>query len=806
MKGSFRIFLITIGSSLAILPGLQAQKMKAGEYPIQPVLFNVVKVQDNFWAPRIKTNHEVTIPFTFGKCESTGRVKNFEIAAGLKAGTFCTELTFDDTDVYKIIEGASYSLQIFKDPELEAKVDSLIDIIGKAQEPDGYIYTNRTISEHAGVPTHEWAGTKRWEKEEELSHEFYNIGHLIEAGIAHYRATGKKTLLNIAIRAADRVCADIGPESTKLHVYSGHQIIELALAKLYNVTGNEKYLATGKYILDVRGPGGDEYNQAHKKVIDQHEAVGHSVRATYMYAGMADIAAITGDASYMKAIDDIWEDAVYKKTYVTGGIGSTGNGEAFGKDYELPNMSAYNETCASIANVYWNYRQFLMHGDAKYYDVLERTLYNAFLSGVSITGDRFFYPNPLESHGQHARSPWFMCACCPSNVTRFVPSVGGYFYAQKGKSFYVNLFAASTVGFAIGNTKVSLEQKTNYPWDGDIQLVVKPQKTSEFDLHVRIPGWAVNDPMPGGLYTYADKIQAQPKLLINGKEVKYTLDKGYAVLKRKWKSGDVVTLQLPMEVRRVQARPEVTADLDKYTYQRGPLVYCAEWPDNADKKVLNLVIPDNAPVTASFDPNFFNGMYLLEANGKAAARTSATEIETKDVQVKLIPYFAWAHRGAGEMMVWIPREPAAAKPLPAPTIASKSTISASHKTRTLMALNDQMEPKNSNDQSIIFYHWWPKKDTVQWVQYDFQRTETISSSKVYWFDDSPFGDCRIPAGWKLLYRKDDQWIPVKTKTTYELNKDKYSEVQFEPVSTSALRLEITLPKEHSAGMMEWSVF
>ncbi len=399
---SYRIPIILVALYALCCSALRApaqELAKGADYPIHPVLFTAVELNDNFWAPRIKTNHDVTIPFTLGKCKETGRIKNFQIAAGLATGEFCTEFTFDDTDIYKIIEGACYSFQIFKDPALELKVDSLITLIGMAQEPDGYIYTNRTIM---GDKAHEWAGHKRWEKEEELSHELYNIGHLIEAAVAHYYATGKKNFLNIAIKAADRVCADIGPD--KLHVYPGHQIIELAMAKLYRVTGDEKYLATGKFLLDVRGPAGDEYNQANKKVIDQHEAVGHAVRAAYMYAGMADIAALTQDPSYIRAIDDIWTDVVSKKIYITGGIGATGNGEAFGKPYELPNMSAYNETCASIANVYWNYRLFLLHGDARYYDVLERTLYNAFLSGVALTGDRFFYPNPLESHGQHARS------------------------------------------------------------------------------------------------------------------------------------------------------------------------------------------------------------------------------------------------------------------------------------------------------------------------------------------------------------------------------------------------------------------
>ena len=800
MNAISRIFsytLIVLGLTNVALLG--QSKPKSGDYPIQPILFTDVQLKDNFWAPRIKTNHEVTIPFTLGKCESTGRIKNFQIAAGLAQGKFCTEFTFDDTDVYKIIEGASYSLQIFKDPALELKVDSLIELIGKAQEPDGYIYTNRTIM---GANAHEWAGSKRWEKEYDLSHELYNIGHLIEAGIAHYHATGKKSLLNIAIKAADRVCADFGPD--KLHIYPGHQIIELAMAKLYRVTGDEKYLATGKFLLDVRG-GGEEYGQAHKKVVDQHEAVGHAVRAAYMYAGMADIAALTSDAQYLKAIDDIWEDVVSKKIYITGGIGATGHGEAFGKPYDLPNMSAYNETCASIANVYWNYRLFLLHGDSKYFDVLELTLYNAFLSGIALTGDRFFYPNPLESHGQHGRSAWFSCACCPGNVTRFVPSVGGYFYAQKDKSIYVNLFAEGSAKFKVNNSNVVIEQKTNYPWEGSVDLNIVPEKTNSFEVKVRIPGWAIGKPVPSDLYTFDDDFKGQAKVLLNGKEVPLTLDHGYVTLNRKWKKGDKIHLEFPMPVRRVKAHEQVEADKDKITFERGPLVYCAEWPDNTSKKVLSLVIPENADIKVENKPELLKGVYILKAAGKSSARVSDTEIKTSDVDVTLIPYYAWAHRGSGEMTVWIPEKAGAAQPAPAPTIASTSKVTGSKKAPTLIALNDQMLPKNSNDQTIIFYHWWPLKDTTQWVQYDFEKPATVSTSTVYWFDDSPFGDCRIPAGWRVLYKKDDQWIPVKANGSYPVLKDAESTVSFDAVTTSALRMEITLPKDHSAGMMEWSV-
>ncbi|HYF68293.1 MAG TPA: glycoside hydrolase family 127 protein [Ohtaekwangia sp.] len=778
----------------------QEVEMQAGDYPIRPVLFTAVKLTDAFWSPRIKTNHEVTIPFTLGKCESTGRIKNFEIAAGLKEGVFQTEFTFDDTDVYKIIEGASYSLQIFKDAALEAQVDSLIALIALAQEPDGYIFTNRTIM---GDSAHEWAGSKRWEKEHILSHELYNIGHLIEAGIAHYHATGKKSLLNIAIKAADRVCEDFGPD--KVRTFSGHQIIELAMAKLYKTTGQKKYLDVGKFILDVRGPGGDEYNQAHKKVVDQHEAVGHAVRAAYMYAGMADIAALTNDSLYIKAIDHIWEDAVFKKIYVTGGIGATGHGEAFGAAYDLPNMSAYNETCASIANVYWNYRQFLLHGESKYFDVLERTLYNAFLSGVAMSGDKFFYPNPLESHGQHARSPWFSCACCPSNVTRFVPSVGGYFYAQKDEIIYINLYGEGTASFNVGKNEINIKQKTKYPWEGEVQITIEPKSPEQLDLRLRMPGWAIDEPIPGGLYDFTGNAKERPVVKVNGKQIDFKLDKGYVVLNRKWKKGDVIHLSLPMSVRKVKANDRVTADVNKYAYQRGPLVYCAEWPDNKDGKVLNLVIPDDATVTPYFDESYFNGMYVLKAAGAAVARTGASSIKSDKAEVKLIPYFSWAHRGPGEMMVWIPNQLTAAQPLPAPTIASKSKIEASHQARTLMALNDQMEPKNSNDHSIIFYHWWPMKDTVQWVQYNFDQAQTVSTSKVYWFDDGPFGGCRTPAGWKILYKKDDRWVPVTNTSEYQVSKDKYSEVTFNPVSTTAIRLEVTLSKDHSGGILEWAL-
>lgn len=440
-------------------------------YPIDPVPFTSVKVTDAFWGQRLKASREVTVPLAFSKCEETGRYDNFVKAAHPSDEYDIKGFSFDDTDVYKTIEGASYLLQTYPDQKLEAYIDSVLVLVAAAQEPDGYLYTARTMN--PGHP-HEWAGNARWEKVEELSHEFYNLGHMVEGAIAHYQATGKRSFLDIAIRYADCVCREIGEGPGQVVAVPGHQIAEMALAKLYLVTGDEKYLEQAKFFLDKRGHTSrkDAYSQAHLPVIEQDEAVGHAVRATYMYSGMADVAALTEDRSYMEAIERIWENIVTKKYYITGGIGATRQGEAFGANYELPNMSAYCETCAAIGNVYLNYRLFLMHGQSKYFDVLERTLYNGLISGVSLDGGSFFYPNPLESSGQHQRQPWFGCACCPSNISRFIPSLPGYVYAVKDNSLFVNLFMSNTVTVRVGGNEMILSQETDYPWNGDVTITV----------------------------------------------------------------------------------------------------------------------------------------------------------------------------------------------------------------------------------------------------------------------------------------------------------------------------------------------
>ena len=539
---------------LLFLTGTWLSVAAQQDYPITPVSFSEVRIQDGFWAPRIRTNHEVTIPIAIEKSRESGRIDNFKIAAGQMEGQFCTEYPFDDSDIYKIVEAASYSLQTFPDPKLEAQVDSLIELIGLAQEPDGYLYTTRTI----GKNVHPWAGTERWELVHELSHELYNLGHLYEAAVAHYRATGKRSLLDIAIKSADLVYDTFGTGKTEN--YPGHQEVEIGLVKLYRVTGDERYLDLAKFFLDVRGRKGignpKQYDQSHLPVTQQSEAVGHAVRGAYMWTAMADIAAITGDTAYMAAIDRIWHDIVDKKYYLNGGIGATGSGEAFGEAFELPNMSAYCETCAGVGNVRWNHRMFLMTGEAKYIDVLERTLYNNVLDGVSLSGDRFFYPNPLASMGQHERSEWFGCACCPPNVARTLPSMPEYIYAYRDGDVYVNMYVSSETEFAVNGTPLHLQQESGFPWEGTVSLGVDPESPLRARLRLRVPGYARNAPAPGDLYRYADPKAPTFTVTVNESIVPVAIDAaGYLTLDRTWRPGDRVEVTFPFPGQHRAGRP-----------------------------------------------------------------------------------------------------------------------------------------------------------------------------------------------------------------------------------------------------------
>ncbi len=634
-----------------------AARKSDNAYPITPVNFTAVKVNpESFWGQRLDACRRVTVPLAFSKCESEGRYANFVKAANPSDAYKVEGFSFDDTDVYKTIEGASYLLQTYPDKARVAYIDSVLDIVARAQEPDGYLYTARTMNpKHP----HAWAGHKRWVKVEDLSHEFYNLGHMVEGAIAHYQATGSRKFLNIALRYADCVCTNIGPNEGQLQLVPGHQIAEMALAKLYTVTGEQKYLEQAKFFLDMRGKTErrDTYSQAHQPVVEQDEAVGHAVRAGYMYTGMADVAALTGDSAYITAIGRIWNNIVSKKYYLTGGVGATSNGEAFGANYELPNLTAYCETCAAIAQVYLNYRLFLLHGESKYYDCLERTLYNGVISGMSIDGGKFFYPNPLESHGQHERQAWFGCACCPSNISRFMPSLPGYVYAVKDEAVYVNLFVAGTANLDIERRgKLVLEQQTNYPWDGSVTLQVQKAPRNPLELRIRIPGWVKNEVVPSDLYRYSDEEKPTYTVQVNGETMKAELQNGYFCIARKWRRGDRVELTMDMPVRTVKAHDNVVADRGRVAVERGPLVYCAEWPDNDFN--IRTVLMNRRPIFG------FTTVKGLPADGITALTTPAQSLSynqegrlaVRNVTLTLIPYYAWAHRGKGNMAVWLPQD------------------------------------------------------------------------------------------------------------------------------------------------------
>ena len=802
----------SLALAVAVCLGVGAQTKGSHGYPITPVPFTKVKVTDSFWGQRLKASRDVTIPLAFSKCEETGRYTNFEKAANPSDSYEVKGYSFDDTDVYKTIEGASYSLQTYPDKKLVQYIDSVLNIVAKAQEKDGYLYTSRTMNpKHP----HEWAGDTRWSKVEDLSHEFYNLGHMVEGAVAHFQATGSKKFLDIACRYADCVCREIGTNQGQVCVVPGHQIAEMALCKLYVLTGEKRYLDQAKFFLDYRGKTTikTEYSQSHKPVVEQDEAVGHAVRAAYMYAGMADVAALTGDKSYINAIDNIWNNIVEKKLYITGGIGATNNGEAFGANYELPNMSAYCETCAAIGNVYVNYRLFLLHGESKYYDVLERSLYNGLISGVSLDGGGFFYPNPLESMGQHQRQPWFGCACCPSNIARFIPSLPGYVYAVKDNNVYVNLFMSNTSTLDVKGKKVTIEQSTEYPWNGDIAIKVNGSKAGQWAMKVRIPGWVRNEVVPSNLYEFTDNERPQYNITVNGNAVdgKLTED-GYFTIDRKWKKGDVVRVHFDMDPRTVRANNNVEADRGYVAIERGPIVYCAEWPDN-DFDIMGALVNQSPKMTVedgtlhakhAKEADYF--IKVIKTDAQLLSFDKQGRLNAKDVKLSLIPYYAWCHRGSGKMRVWLSQDLSSSRPEKPATLASQSKVTASTPAASLSSINDRLVPKDGTDRSMPYYHWWPKQGVTEWIAYEFPVASTVQSSTVYWYDDSPWGGCRVPKAWRIYYKNSNgEWQPVAGADKYPTTKGSACTVNFEPVTTTAVKMEIDLPSDNSAGLFEWSV-
>lgn len=791
----------------------------APDYSVQPVPFTSVHLTGGLLAARQATNASITMPFALEQCEASGRIRNFDLAAEVMRrradgeANFQikppTQYPFDDSDVYKAIEGASFCMRANPDPVIAAKVEAIIRRVAAAQEVDGYLYTFRTM--HPDSPGHDWVGQQRWLKDPKLSHELYNLGHLYEAGFAHYQATGSRSLLDICLKNAELLQKDFGDGEPR--IAPGHEVVEMGLAKLYRQTGDQRWLDLAKFFLNNRGHGSD-YSQDHKPVISQDKAVGHAVRANYLYSGMADVAALTGDERYLTAITKIWDNVVGTKLHLTGGCGARASGEAYGNDYELPNR-CYNETCAAVAFLFWNHRMFLMTGDAKYMDVFERSLYNGVLSGVSLSGDRFFYPNPLEydghtknNHGFAGRAPWFGCACCPPNVLRTLASLGDYVYAVQGEKLFVNLYAQGMATAIVASNTVKIEQVTDYPWDGKITLHIAPEKPSRFTLDLRIPGWVGGKPLPSDLYAYDDATPAKWTLRVNGRITAATVQHGFASLTREWKEGDVVTLEFPMPVRRVAGNAQIAATKNQIALERGPIVYAFEGVDNGGS-VFDAVLPAAAKIKPEYRAGLLGGVTVLNISGARRVTLDASnKLISKSAKLTAIPYAVWANRGQSPMAVWLARDVGTARAIQKPTIASqaKVTTSFARAGMSLAFINDQLVPQNFTDGFAPNFDFWPHKDSGEWIDYDFSQPSTIHAVRVSWFDDTGSGECRLPESWRVLYRDDkNKWQPVSNPSEYSIRKRDPVRVGFDAVTTKSLRLEIQLPKNYSAGIYEWEV-
>ena len=666
--------LIALASLVMIASGNAAENQK-NPPPVrgfQEVGQAQVKLRGGFWGPRMKTAHDVTIPHSLDELEKDGHVTNFDKAAGKTEGPLSGHHAFD-SDLYKVLEGALISLQHTDDPELLKRVNGIIDRILAAQQKDGFLISWFIVN---GLD-------KRWE-DLRLEHQMYNAGHFFEMAGEHQHLTGEPKVVDSAKRFADHIDGIFGPN--KRYDVDGHQEVELALIKLYRVTGERRYLDLAKFFLDERGyahgmerkpfdpktqvipaqPEGKPTReqqrefwharlrlrngrmQDHKPVVDQHEAVGHAVRAGYMYSAMADTLRFTDAPGYEVALDHLWNDVVGRKMYITGGLGSGQyEDEGFGDAYLLPNESAYSESCAAIAHVLWQYRMNLLKGHAKYADMMELALYNGVLSGISISGDHFFYQNPLASHDGGERQSWIGLSCCPTNLARIFPQVGGLVYAQNKKQVLVNLYAAGEAALKIDDgSTLKLTQKTEYPWDGKVSLTVNPSQTADFSINLRIPGWAIGKPIPSDLYHLTDAKPSPIGLKVNGEKTDAKLsDDGYVHLQRSWKAGDIVELDLPMPIQRVYANDKVEADRGKVTLMRGPLVDCVEAADQPDVNLTNLVLPRAAQMTAKHRADLLGGVTTLAGEALAEGKNPIT--------VTAIPYYAWQNRKKGAMTVWI---------------------------------------------------------------------------------------------------------------------------------------------------------
>lgn len=761
---------------------------------LSAVPFTQVKIQDRFWLPRQEINRSASIPTNFDMLDKSGNLGNFDLAAAGKTEGYQGPV-FMDSDLYKALEAASYSLATHPDPTLQKKIDVVISRIAAAQQKDGYLNTWYTVKEPG----------KRWSNLRD-NHELYCAGHLIEAAVAHYQATGKRNLLNVATKYADYICSVFGGGLSKRMGYPGHPEIELALIKLWRITGQQRYFDLARFFVENRGnhffarehqtPEAEydgTYWQDDVPICDHRNIKGHAVRACYLLSGATDVAAETKNAELLKMIRRVWSNTIERNQYVTGGIGPSAHNEGFTEDYDLPNLTAYQETCATIALAQWNHRLALLYGDSRYSDVVERCLYNGVLSGVSQDGKKFFYVNRLASNGKHHRSEWFGCACCPPNVARTLSSLGGYAYAMGDRSLWVHLYIQGQVRCQINKADVEWQVTTDYPWSGTVILKPVLAKPLSHTLRLRRPGWC-----------------DQATVAINGQAVlSPVVERGYFVIDRTWKTGDVVELNMEMSVRRVLAHPRVKADAGLVALQRGPVVYCLEACDQP-AELSSIYLPATSSLSAVWQPELMGGMMTIRGNAfqteqpdwrKKLYQTAAVG---KPVTVQAIPYYAWDNRQAGAMRVWLP-EAAVAAPAGGAEMQARVSASFSGSGSAAENVQDGTEPKSSADRSSPFIHFWPHKGLTEWLQYEWPQAVRLCSSRVYWFDDTGSGECRIPASWQLEYLDQDQWKPVQATGFYPMAVDQWCSVSFAPITTTKLRMTVASQPEWSAGVYEWQV-
>ncbi len=779
---------------LLAVTGASAQKPGRVFVKLREVPFTKVKIADAFWAPRRETNRKVSIPHSLDMLVKTGTVGNFDLATN-GARTGYQGPVFMDSDLYKAMEAASYSLATDPDPALESRLDELIAKMAAAQMKDGYLNTYYQVNE----PDRRYTNLRD-------NHEIYCAGHLFEAAVAHYQATGKRNLLTVAQKYADYMCKVFGSGPGQRMGYPGHPEAELALIKLWRATGEKRYFDLARFFVESRGSHFfatehntplDRYDGAYWQdnvpIRDHKRIVGHAVRAAYLFSGVTDVMAETGDEGLRKMIDRVWRNTSERNTYVTGGIGPSAHNEGFTEDYDLPNLTAYQETCASVAIAMWAHRLNLLYADSRYADAVETALYNGILSGVSLDGKRFFYVNPLESRGNHHRSDWFGCACCPPNVARTLAALGNYAYAVSDNAVWVNLYIQGSATVDVAGKPVVLNVKTNYPWEGEVQLTPQVSEPARFQIRLRVPGWCQG----AWVEVHGQKVPVKD------------LDNGYIVLERTWSEKDVIDLHLPMTIDRVSANPKVPADAGAVALRRGPIVYCFEGVDNA-APLHTVAIVAGTEFKSVFTQDLLGGIVTLAGSGHVAdpegweGKLYRANVQPREVPVKAVPYYSWDNRAAGDMRVWFPVVPPM-PPIGGPEVQAKVSLSFVSGNSQPSGINDGIEPKRSGEQPAALCHWWPHKGTEEWAQYTWAQPIAVAGARVYWFDDTGRGECRLPASWRIEYLDGTEWKPVAKPSAYAIQKDGWCEVKFDTVRTTALRLVMKLQDGWAAGVHEWQV-